>query len=83
MHQMCAQIEVLLGPASESISRLASRGQRFDVAFLDADKGNYLGYYKQVGPRSDESSALCKSLIFFLEQNLTKLVATCSIAVDG
>ncbi len=41
------QVEVVLGPASESIERLAARGVRFDLAFLDADKGGYLGYYQQ------------------------------------
>ena len=34
--------EVLLGSASESIGKLASRGVRFDIAFLDADKTGYL-----------------------------------------
>ena len=37
-----------VGPASESIGRLAAQGVRFDLAFLDADKTGYLGYYKQV-----------------------------------
>ncbi len=35
-------------PASEGIAALAARGVRFDLAFLDADKSGYLGYYKQV-----------------------------------
>lgn len=43
------QIEVVLGPASDSIASLAARGMRFDLAFLDADKTGYMGYYKQVG----------------------------------
>jgi predicted O-methyltransferase YrrM len=43
-----AQVEVVLGPASESIAKLAARGVRFDLAFLDADKTGYLGYYEQV-----------------------------------
>ena len=38
---------MVLGPASESIEKLAARGVRFDLAFLDADKGGYLGYYQQ------------------------------------
>ena len=38
----------MVGPASESLERLAARGVRFDLAFLDADKGGYLGYYRQV-----------------------------------
>ena len=35
------------GPASEGIASLAAQGVRFDLAFLDADKTGYLGYYKQ------------------------------------
>lgn len=39
---------MVLGPASESIASLAAQGKRFDLAFLDADKTGYLGYYNQV-----------------------------------
>ena len=42
------QVEVVLGSAKDSIAQLAARGVRFDLAFLDADKGGYLGYYRQV-----------------------------------
>lgn len=42
------QVEVVLGAASESIAKLAASGVRFDLAFLDADKTGYLGYYEQV-----------------------------------
>lgn len=42
------QVEVVLGSATDSITQLAARGVRFDLAFLDADKGGYLGYYRQV-----------------------------------
>ena len=45
-------MEVVLGPASESIDKLAARGVRFDLAFLDADKGGYLGYYQQARRRA-------------------------------
>ena len=37
-----------MGSATDSIKQLAARGQRFDIAFLDADKTGYLGYYKQL-----------------------------------
>ena len=43
------QVDVRLGPASETLDRLAAEGKRFDLAFLDADKTGYLGYYKKVG----------------------------------
>ena len=42
------QIEVLVGSANDSIQKLVKRGVRFDIAFLDADKTGYLGYYKQL-----------------------------------
>lgn len=42
------KIEVVVGSADESIKKLAARGVRFDLAFLDADKGGYLGYYNQL-----------------------------------
>ena len=42
------RVEVMVGSANESIDALAGRGQRFDIAFLDADKTGYLGYYKQL-----------------------------------
>ena len=45
---MLNRVEVMVGSANESIDALAARGQRFDIAFLDADKTGYLGYYKQL-----------------------------------
>ena len=42
------QIEVVIGSATDSIEKLQKRGERFDIAFLDADKSGYLGYYKQL-----------------------------------
>ena len=42
------QIEVLVGSASDSIEKLLKRAVCFDIAFLDADKTGYLGYYKQL-----------------------------------
>lgn len=42
------KVEVVVGSADESIKKLAARGVRFDLAFLDADKGGYLGYYNQL-----------------------------------
>jgi NAD(P)-dependent dehydrogenase (short-subunit alcohol dehydrogenase family)/predicted O-methyltransferase YrrM len=45
---VASQVEVVVGPASEGIDSLAKQGIRFDIAFLDADKTGYLGYYKQL-----------------------------------
>ena len=45
---LAERIEVLVGPASDSIAQLAKQGKTFDIAFIDADKTGYLGYYKQL-----------------------------------
>lgn len=41
------RIELLLGPALETLDRLIAEGQggSFDMAFIDADKANYSNYY--------------------------------------
>ncbi|MGE0174826.1 MAG: O-methyltransferase [Oligoflexales bacterium] len=44
------KIEHLLGPANKSLDTLAQKvgKNRFDIAFVDADKTGYLGYYEQL-----------------------------------
>ena len=43
------KIELRLAPALASLDQLLAKGEagRFDMAFIDADKGNYLGYYER------------------------------------
>lgn len=43
------RIEVRVGPAAERLSELAG-GPPVDLAFLDADKPGYIGYYEQLVP---------------------------------
>jgi caffeoyl-CoA O-methyltransferase len=45
------RIEVLLGPALESVERLDGP---FDLVFIDADKGNYGRYYEAALPKLSE-----------------------------
>ena len=40
------RIQLHVGPAIESLERLRSEDQIFDLAFIDADKANYLAYYE-------------------------------------
>ena len=38
------KIDVLVGPALESLTTLATAGEPFDLVFIDADKAGYRGY---------------------------------------
>lgn len=40
------KIEIILGPALKSLDKL--KGQKFDFAFIDADKVNYPAYFEKV-----------------------------------
>lgn len=63
------QVHVELGPASEGISHLAQQGIRWDLAFIDADKTGYLGYYKQVcclSPAVQKLSILVQDIPAFM-----------------
>ncbi|MEM6331342.1 MAG: class I SAM-dependent methyltransferase [Planctomycetota bacterium] len=40
------RIQVCIGPAAETLARLRDAGDRFDLAFLDADKPGYAEYYR-------------------------------------
>uniref|UniRef100_A0A7S3XWX0 3-dehydroquinate synthase domain-containing protein n=1 Tax=Heterosigma akashiwo TaxID=2829 RepID=A0A7S3XWX0_HETAK len=40
------KIRLMLGNALDSMRELAAAGEKFDIVFLDADKENYVAYYK-------------------------------------
>jgi caffeoyl-CoA O-methyltransferase len=44
------RIELRLGPAIDTLRSLPDE-EIFDLAFIDADKGGYLGYWREVVPR--------------------------------
>ena len=40
------RVDLRIGPALESLAELEAEGASFDLAFIDADKPNYAGYYE-------------------------------------
>lgn len=42
------KVVIEVGPAADTLTRLAADGRTFEVAFLDADKAGYAGYLVQV-----------------------------------
>ena len=51
------RIELRLGPALDTVRSLP-REPQFDLAFIDADKLGYLGYWKEVVPRVRPGGAI-------------------------
>ena len=39
------KIETVISPALETLKKLSQDGKKFDLIFIDADKGNYKNYY--------------------------------------
>lgn len=42
------KIQIMVGPATESIEQLAKEKQKFDIIFIDANKEGYIDYYKMI-----------------------------------
>jgi len=42
------KLRIIEGPALESLKTLKEHGETFDAVFIDADKVNYLNYYKYI-----------------------------------
>jgi caffeoyl-CoA O-methyltransferase len=57
------RIELRLGPALETLRSLPA-GEQFDLAFVDADKTGYLGYYEELVPR------LCRGGLLLADNTL-------------
>jgi caffeoyl-CoA O-methyltransferase len=47
---VAGRIELRLGPALDTLQALP-REETFDLAFIDADKPNYINYYEELLPR--------------------------------
>jgi caffeoyl-CoA O-methyltransferase len=43
-----AKILVKVAPAQQTLTHLADAGEQFDLVFIDADKGGYVGYLNQL-----------------------------------
>ena len=56
------RIEVLVGPALDSIAGLAGP---FDLVFIDADKGGYVDYYEAVLPKLSERGLIAADNTLF------------------
>ena len=40
------KIEIVISPALDTLKRFSQEGKKFDLIFIDADKGNYKKYYE-------------------------------------
>jgi len=40
------KIETVIAPALETLKKMSKEGKKFDLIFIDADKGNYKKYYE-------------------------------------
>lgn len=54
---MAGRIELRLGPALDTLRALPGDAA-FDLAFIDADKGGYIGYWDEIVPRIRSGGAL-------------------------
>jgi len=49
------KLKIMVGPALESLMELKQERKKFDLVFIDADKENYLNYYKVNSTKYDLS----------------------------
>lgn len=53
------KIELRLGPALDTLAAMERAGDTFDLAFLDADKQNYIAYWEKVVPMVRQGGLVC------------------------
>jgi caffeoyl-CoA O-methyltransferase len=54
---VAGRVELRLGPALGTLRALPA-GTAFDIAFIDADKGGYIGYWEEIVPRMEPGGAI-------------------------
>lgn len=54
-----AKIELRLGPALDSLAAMEKAQETFDLAFMDADKQNYVAYWEKIVPMLRQGGLLC------------------------
>ncbi|MEZ5166722.1 MAG: class I SAM-dependent methyltransferase [Acidimicrobiales bacterium] len=57
MAELDDRIDLVLGPATETLAALPAE-PRIDLAFIDADKPNYLAYYEAILPRLSDNGLI-------------------------
>ncbi|XP_046881320.1 D-threitol dehydrogenase isoform X1 [Hypomesus transpacificus] len=62
------KITVKIGSAMDTLKELASKGEQFDLIFIDADKNNYIHYYNYIL----DNNLLCVSGILCVDNSLFK-----------
>ena len=60
-----AKIDLRLGPAADTIKRVASEKIEFDFAFIDADKENYITYFNLLLPLIKKGGLIAIDNVFW------------------
>jgi len=62
------KIRIIVGAASDSLVQVKEEGKKFDLVFIDADKGGYINYYKFIMDNDmlDKSGViLCDNILWY------------------
>ncbi|XP_061166356.1 O-methyltransferase MdmC-like [Saccostrea echinata] len=62
------KVDIMLGPAKDSLKKLSDKKMEFDLIFIDADKSNYSTYYKMIfeyGLLAKNGTILVDNALFF------------------
>jgi predicted O-methyltransferase YrrM len=59
------KINLMLGPANQSLQQLMDAQQKFDLIFIDADKSNYISYFEYAKKLINTDGIIAVDNIFF------------------